>query len=494
MFGLPWSSRSAEMRARLEAMDRSLAVIEFDLDGTVITANRNFLDLMGYTLEEIRGRHHSMFVEPGHRDSAEYRAFWERLRAGEFQATQFKRQGKSGREIWIEASYNPIRDRRGRPCKVVKYATDVSAQKERYADMLGEITAIQRSQAVIAFRMDGTIITANRHFLDAMGYELEEIQGRHHGIFVAAGERDSLDYRRFWESLRAGEYQAAQFRRIGKNGREVWIEASYNPILDLNGKPYKVVKFATDITGQVRLLTELRGIIDENFGAIDDAMGSLERRSDSTRETAAQTSQDVRLAAAAAAGLSASIRGISDRMVRSRDASDDAHRNTLGADAATARLVDSARAMTGIAQLIQEIASQINLLALNATIESARAGEAGKGFAVVATEVKNLANQAAAATTRISQEIEGIQAVSGEVAGTLAEIKGSIDAVRDIVGATAQEIQAQTAVTDDMSSSMTAVSQVMGTISGSIDDMLQAVERTSAAITQTREAAKVLAR
>ena len=232
----------------VDALNKSQAVIEFKLDGTILTANENFLRAMGYTLEEIKGRHHSMFVEPAYKDSAEYRDFWAKLGRGEYQAAQYRRFGKGGKEIWIEASYNPILGRNGRPYKVVKFATDISAQKAQSADLQGKVEAIGRSQAVIEFELDGTIITANENFLAVMGYRLEEIKGKHHSMFAEAGYAASTEYREFWAKLNRGEYQAAQYKRIAKGGKEVWIEASYNPILDANGRPFKVVKFATDLT------------------------------------------------------------------------------------------------------------------------------------------------------------------------------------------------------------------------------------------------------
>ena len=236
---------------QVEAIGKSQAVISFNMDGTIITANDNFLEAMGYGLDEIQGQHHRMFVEPSDRDSNEYKEFWEALNRGEYRAAEYKRIGKGGREVWIQATYNPILDLNGTPFKVVKYATDVTQQKLHNADFSGQVEAIGKSQAVIAFNMDGTIITANDNFLEAMGYGLDEIQGQHHRMFVEPSDRDSDEYKEFWEALNRGEYRAAEYKRIGKGGREVWIQASYNPILDLNKKPFKVVKYATDITQRV---------------------------------------------------------------------------------------------------------------------------------------------------------------------------------------------------------------------------------------------------
>jgi methyl-accepting chemotaxis protein len=248
--------------AQVTAISKSQAVIEFNMDGTIITANKNFLDALGYELEEIRGKHHSMFVLPAMRDGAEYRAFWANVNRGEFQAAEYKRIAKGRREIWIQASYNPIFDRHGKPCKVIKFATDVTAQKIRSMEDAGRIAAIGRAQAVIEFNLDGTILTANDIFLGALGYSLAEIQGKHHSMFVAPGERESRAYQEFWASLNRGEFQSAEYKRFGKGGKEVWILASYNPILDDTGKPFKVVKFASDISAQKLKAADFAGQIE----------------------------------------------------------------------------------------------------------------------------------------------------------------------------------------------------------------------------------------
>jgi methyl-accepting chemotaxis protein len=240
----------AEAAGQLAAISKAQATIEFHMDGTIITANDNFLNALGYSLDEIKDKHHSMFVDESYKQSAAYKEFWAKLNRGEYDAAEYKRIGKGGKEVWIQASYNPILDLEGKPFKVVKYATDTTRQKLINADYQGQIAAISKAQAVIEFHMDGTVITANENFLHALGYTLEEIRGKQHSMFVDDSYRQSADYAEFWSRLRRGEYQAAQYKRIGKGGREVWIEASYNPILDLNGKPFKVVKYATDITAQ----------------------------------------------------------------------------------------------------------------------------------------------------------------------------------------------------------------------------------------------------
>ena len=232
------------------------------MDGTIIGANENFLSTVGYSLDEIKGKHHSMFVTPADKGSAEYQQFWENLKRGKYQAAEYKRLGKGGKEVWIQASYNPIMDLNGKPFKVVKFATDITQQKMANADFSGQVAAISKAQAVIEFNLDGMIITANPNFLGAMGYQLDEIKGRHHSMFVEPSYKDSVEYREFWRILNDGKFQAGEYKRFGKGGKEIWIQASYNPIFDLNGKPFKVVKYATDITMQKVAMTKIQGIID----------------------------------------------------------------------------------------------------------------------------------------------------------------------------------------------------------------------------------------
>ncbi|MBN8531640.1 MAG: PAS domain S-box protein [Alphaproteobacteria bacterium] len=248
MLNFSFKNNGNDNNAKLQALDKSQAVIEFAMDGTILEANQNFLNAMGYTLEEIKGKHHSMFVDPAYKTSPEYQQFWAGLNRGEYQAAEYKRIGKDGKEIWIQASYNPILGSSGKPERVVKYATDITKQKIQNADYAAQIDAINKSQAVIQFNLDGTIIDANTNFLGTLGYSLDEIKGKHHAIFVDPAFRESAEYRQFWENLARGQYQAGEYKRFGKGGKEIWIQASYNPIFDLNGKVKKVVKYATDIT------------------------------------------------------------------------------------------------------------------------------------------------------------------------------------------------------------------------------------------------------
>jgi methyl-accepting chemotaxis protein len=282
------AAKAREALAQAEAISRSQAVIEFELDGTIITANQNFLDAMGYRLTEIQGKHHRMFVPQAVHDSGEYRAFWADLKSGKYRTGEFKRVGKGGREVWIQASYNPILDGDGKPVKVVKFASDITAQKIRSMEDAGKIAAISRAQAVIEFNLDGTIITANDDFLKVTGYSLAEIQGKHHQMFVQPSEREGAAYREFWAALNRGELRSGEFKRVGKGGKEIWIIASYNPILDDTGKPFKVVKFASDVTdqklktadfaGQIEAIGKSQAVIEFNMdGIVIDANDNFQK-------------------------------------------------------------------------------------------------------------------------------------------------------------------------------------------------------------------------
>ncbi|HEX7675072.1 MAG TPA: PAS domain-containing protein [Bdellovibrio sp.] len=259
----------AVLKAELAALSKVQAIIEFNLDGTILTANENFLKAMGYSLDEIQNRHHAMFCDPTYANTPEYKKFWERLANGECTASEFKRFGKGGKEIWINASYNPVFDAEGRPFKVVKFATDITATKMKNSEYEGKILAISKAQAVIEFNLDGTIMNANENFLKTLGYSLPEIQGKHHRIFCEPEYAASAEYQNFWKKLNTGEFDSGRYLRVGAGGKQIWIQATYNPIMDMNGKPYKVVKFASDITEQVKLEQAVKRKAEEDQKKVD---------------------------------------------------------------------------------------------------------------------------------------------------------------------------------------------------------------------------------
>ncbi|PKR48963.1 methyl-accepting chemotaxis protein [Thalassospira marina] len=424
--------RAADHAGQVDAIRKSEAVIEFDLEGNITYANNHFLSAMGYRLEEIKGKHHRMFVDPAYAETKEYRDFWRRLAAGEYLSGEYQRYGKNGREVWIQASYNPIFDMAGRPFKVVKYAADVTETKRTAIDHAAQLEAVNKVEAAISFDMEGKVLDANKLFLDLMGYRLDEIKGKHHQMFVGKEAAQSAEYKEFWETLRSGKYLVSDFKRFAKNGKEVWIHASYNPVFDLNGKPFKVVKFASDITANMHARNVLQ-------------------------ELAEGSSESAEMITSASEEMLASIREISQNMLKTQNIADEIVAKSDAAEEVRLDLEQTSEAMEGVVGIIRDLADQVNLLALNATIEAARAGDAGKGFAVVAGEVKSLATQTAKATDEIATQIESMQSITRRVTESTQDISNSAGSVADYVNAVASAVEEQTAVTQDISRNIEVV-------------------------------------
>ncbi len=491
----PSSAAAADPSAIVAAIDRVMATIEFSPDGTILTANKNFESAMGYRLDDIRGRHHRQFCDPAYVSSDAYRRFWDQLANGEFVAGEFRRFASGGREVWLQASYNPIRDASGRVVRVIKFATDITTAKNKAADHQGQIEAINRAMAVIEFNLDGTIIQANPNFCGAIGYAPEEIRGKHHRMFVEPSYAASPEYQVFWETLRRGEYQSAEYKRIAKGGRPIWIQASYNPIKNADGVCVKVVKYATDITGMVerRIRNEkLSAEIERDLAGINNNIASVSQQATDMASAATETTSTIQSVAAAAEELNASINEISSSIASSKRSAEEARNLTQSADSSTAALTQSAQQMTGIVELINDIAGQINLLALNATIESARAGEAGRGFAVVASEVKQLAAQVASATKTISTEIGGMQNVSGQVVSSLKAIQGSVTTISDSISTVAAAVQQQSNATSEISATMQAASDAVASIDKGVGAMAGAMGEAARSTAQVRKNMAVL--
>jgi PAS domain S-box len=484
-----------EAKQKLEALERSAGIIEFDLTGKILEANENFLAVIGYRLDEIKGKHHSLLVDDAYRNSPAYARFWERLGRGEFVAGEFKRIGKGGKVVWIEASYNPVRDGSGKPYKVVKSAVDVTERKLASLDAMGQMAALNRAQAVIHFTTDGIVTDANENFLKALGYRLDEIKGKHHSLFVDAAERESADYRRFWERLRAGEFQSAEFKRIGKGGRAVYIQASYNPILDEEGRPFKVVKFATDVTAAVEERMRRQRVqaeIDGELSHVTDAITSVNHQAASAASASTQTSSNVQAVASGSEELAASVEEISRQVARALAISTKAVDEAQKTNAIVSGLSSAAQRIGDVVELINTIAAQTNLLALNATIEAARAGEAGKGFAVVAAEVKNLATQTSKATEEIGAQIGAVQSTTTDAVGAIEMIASTIGQINDISASIASAVEEQSAVTRDMSANMHTAAHGVDAVTQNMREIARTTGMIDQATRKVREASATL--
>ncbi len=489
------SQSKSELQDKLDALDRSQAIIEFNVDGTILTANKNFLGAVGYELEEIAGKHHSMFVDQEEVAGNEYKEFWKNLAAGEFQAGEFKRKTKDGREIWIQASYNPIKDKSGKAYKVVKFASDITQEKLRAAYFEGQINAISRSQAVIEFELDGTIITANTNFVNAVGYSLNEIEGQHHRIFMPKDEAASAAYTEFWQALARGEFQAGQYKRIGKGGEEIWIQASYNPIFDASGNPIKVVKYAVDITKEIlaeQARAESQSAINSELNEVTETILSASTQATEAASASTQTTSNVQAVAGGLEELASSVQEINEQVSNALSISLQAVEQADNTNTIVSGLATSAQRIGDVVSLISDIAEQTNLLALNATIESARAGEAGKGFAVVASEVKTLAGQTASATEEISTQINEVQNTTEEAVEAIKVITETINKINEISSIISAAVEEQSAVTGNMSDNMQTAAEGVTEISSGINEIAQATEMVNMSVQKIKQASSAI--
>ncbi|CAN7254060.1 PAS domain-containing methyl-accepting chemotaxis protein [Ensifer adhaerens] len=531
MFAL---GKIADANQIIAALSKSQAIIQFDLTGKILTANENFCQALGYNLSEIVGQHHRMFCPADYAQTQEYRDFWARLGRGEFDANAYKRVAKGGREIWIQATYNPVL-RGGKPYKVVKFASDITAAKARATEDAGKLDAISRSQAVIEFTPSGEILTANENFCAALGYSLQEIQGKHHSMFCEPNYARTAEYADFWKRLAAGEFFSNEFVRYGKSGKEIWIQAAYNPIRDFSGKVYKVVKFATDVSERMsainslgaglRALAEgdltrnldtpfvpsmeavridfndatakLRGAmrtVGDNASAI--ASGAREIRA-AADDLSKRTEQQAASVEETAAALDEITTTVSDSSRRAEEAGGLVAKTKAGAErsgnvvksaiGAMDQIEQSSREISNIIGVIDDIAFQTNLLALNAGVEAARAGEAGKGFAVVAQEVRELAQRSASA----AKDIKSLIGTSTEHVKNGVSLVGQTGAALEEILVQVQEINANvSAIVEAAREQSTGLKE----INQAVNSMDQATQQNAAMVEESTAASHAMAR
>nr|WP_269467679.1 MULTISPECIES: PAS domain-containing methyl-accepting chemotaxis protein [Pseudomonas]AQT23718.1 Chemotaxis protein [Pseudomonas aeruginosa]AZZ88716.1 Chemotaxis protein [Pseudomonas aeruginosa] len=368
---LDTENKLSELQWQLDSINRNVAEIRFRPDGSVIYASNIFLEMLGYKLEEIAGQHHRIFCEKNYASTADYSRFWQKLADGHPLSGLFRRLRKDGNLILIEATYIPVQNQDGKVIEIIKIGSDVTQRENELLSLRAVHAAISRSMAEIEFTPNGDILHANENFLRAMGYRLSDIKGRHHRMFCF--DNFYQENTNFWQSLKGGTFFSGQFERKTASGETIYLEATYNPVVDEAGQVVKVLKFATDVSSQKHKADEIRQAAELSF------------------TTAEETSQ-------------ISVRGM-ESLASSIELSQSTLNLINGAVILITQLNAQAKDIEKIVTTIQGVAEQTNLLALNAAIEAARAGEMGRGFAVVADEVRQLAARTSSATVEIQNVV-----------------------------------------------------------------------------------------
>ncbi|MBM4778331.1 MAG: PAS domain S-box protein [Archangiaceae bacterium] len=524
----------AETTAKMAALDRVQAVIEFTPEGRVLHANENFLKTLGYTLDEVKGQHHRLFCDPAYTASAEYTLFWQKLNRGEYEAGVFRRIGKGNKEVWIQASYNPVFDASGKVAKVVKFATDITEAQNRSSENAGKMAAIDRTQASIEFTLDGKVLHANENFLKTVGYSLDEIKGQPHRIFCEPSYANSPEYVAFWQKFNRGEIDSGLYKRIGKGGKEVWIQAAYSPLTDAAGRVVKVVKYATDVTATQQLVLATQSVAQKASqgdllvriptagltGTLEMLANSVNGLLESLVSPVAKTRTALAAMGAATTDIAQGNNNLSQRTQEQASALEETassleeltstvkqnagnatQANQLAASAKEAAekggtivsaaveamraVTDSSKKVGDIIGVIEQLAFQTNMLALNAAVEAARAGDQGRGFAVVAAEVRNLAQRSSGAAKEIS---ELLKTSSERVAHGASLVNDSGTALKDIVHA----VKKVSDIIGEISTASEEQSSGIGQINQAVTSMDKMTQQNAALVEEAATAADSL--
>ncbi|RII37916.1 PAS domain S-box protein [Pseudooceanicola sediminis] len=534
--------RRRDNRSQVDAIRRTMAVVEFDLQGNITDANDLFLKTMGYRLDELQGKHHRMLVPPEDASSAEYKGFWDRMAKGASEKGEVRRLDKRGKSRWLEATYETLLDPEGRPFKVVKYAFDITNAKNLAADAASQIAAINRVQAVIEFDTQGNILAVNDTFCAAMGYAPEEIRGKHHRMFVSSDFANSPDYDEFWKTLRSGKEHSGNFTRIGKGGKPVYIRASYNPIRNAAGEVVKVVKYAIDTTAlQLTVDTMQSGLdkladgdlsvrLDQNLGEMDairqkfniavtkvdeamqavleratqvhtetgaiiSASNELSRRTETQAATLEETAVALNELAGSVKQAAATASVAQNKADEAKTQTEESGRIVRNAVSAMEEIEESSSKISSITKVIDDIAFQTNLLALNAGVEAARAGEAGRGFAVVAQEVRALAQRSSEAAKEIAslisdsttQVVKGVNLV-GQAGQSITTIDGMVRNIHDSVSQIAISAHEQANGITEMNMAMNQLDQVTQENAAMAEETNAATQNLASGIAEVQEA------
>jgi methyl-accepting chemotaxis protein len=496
------NKKNKEEKAQLNAIDEHFAVISFSPEGIILDVNQNFLDALGYTENEVLGKHHKIFCDSKLVNSKEYSDFWDDLKKGTVQTSEFKRIRKDGHSIFIQASYTPIKDNSGKVYKVIKFAQDVTAKKLEDLYYRGQIQAIGKSQAIIEFDMNGIILNANENFLNAIGYTLEEIKTKHHSIFCEESYKNSNEYKDFWEKLNNGEFESGEFLRIGKNNKKVYIQATYNPIMDIDNKPFKVVKYATDITLRKNMMFNIQDNVqklNKSLNHLSNTSNSMSKDAEKSMNGSQEVSVSIEQMNQAVNDLTEKIESMLSSITSIATAATNGEKIALGAreqskstSSAIIKLNQESSKIGETINLITQIAFQTNILSLNAAVEAATAGEAGRGFAVVAAEVRNLATRSNEAAKEITSAIESIQSLVKNSLESINSVDSTIEEISSMSSSISKSILEQKTISNQLASTALQTSKGLNEISSSMINVSQSAQNTRDEAMETKNASDEL--